>query len=66
MADEHTIITIAPKTEADRKRKRKELIIGVFAFLLVVGLTTLTLSLVGVESVMFFVLLQFSKKNKQK
>ena len=60
MADEHTIITIAPKTEADRKRKRKELIIGVFAFLLVVGLTTLTLSLVGVESVMFFVLLNIN------
>lgn len=60
MADKHTIIPIAPETEAGKKRKRTEFLIGALAFLLVIGLTTLTLSLVGVESVLFFVLLNIN------
>ena len=56
--DTHTIIQISPLTHP--KRKRTELLIGLLAFILIVGITTLALSLIGVESVLFFVLLNIN------
>ncbi|MBQ4132476.1 MAG: HAMP domain-containing protein [Desulfovibrionaceae bacterium] len=58
--DTHTIIQISPITQVERKRKRTEFLIGVLAFILIVGITTLALSLIGVESVLFFVLLNIN------
>ncbi len=56
----HTIIQISPVTQTERKRKRTEFLIGMLALCLIVGITTFALSLIGVESMLFFVLLNIN------
>lgn len=60
MTSKHTIVPIAPVTPGSIKRKRNEFILGAVSFFLVIILTSLTLSFVGVDSVLFFVLLNIN------
>ena len=60
MLSKHTILSVAPTRDKTKKRRRNEFLLGGALFLLVIFLTTVTLSLVGVDSVLFVVLLNIN------